>query len=295
MEFINKEFLKQAIMGLIVADAIGVPYEFRPRDAFRVEGMTDGGVHNQPIGTWSDDSSMTLATLDSFIKCESIDYKDIMTRFLWWSEGEAYTPFGECFDMGITTRRALSRFKKGRKPIECGCKGFHDNGNGSLMRILPIAFIKHTNYDIVKLSSLTHAHEIACMSCRIYIQIADNLMHGMNKYEAIANLTQCVDECDRIPMMKEISRDQIESSGYVINTLEAAVWCLIHTDSYKDCVTTAVELGEDTDTVAAVAGGLAGIYYGIGGNQGIPKEWLDTILRRDWIEEMIENAVSNND
>ena len=148
------------------------------------------------------------------------------------------------------------------------------------------------NYDIVNLSSLTHAHKISHMCCKLYIQIAENLMNGMTKYEAIKNLTQCVDECERIPVLNEIPREQIRSHGYVVDTFEAAVWCLLHTDSYRECVTTAVELGHDTDTVAAVAGGLAGIYYGIGGEKGIPQEWIDVIARKEWIDGMINKAIS---
>ena len=291
-KFKNKNYLRQAILGVIVGDALGVPYECKRRDTFKVDGMTGGGTYGWIRGTWSDDSSMTLATLASFIICESIDYTDIMTRFMWWSESEAYCPHEECFDIGFTTQRAIARFKEGRKPTECGGKGFSDNGNGALMRILPIAFIEHENYDIVNLSSLTHAHEISCMCCRLYVQIAENLMNGMTKYEAIKNLTQCVDECERIPVLNEIPREQIRSHGYVVDTFEAAVWCLLHTNSYRECVITAVELGHDTDTVAAVAGGLAGIYYGIGGEKGIPQEWIDVIARKEWIDGMINKAIS---
>ena len=292
MLFQYKDFLKQAIWGVVVGDALGVPYESKERDTFKVDGMTEGGYHNQLSGTWSDDSSMTLATLDSFIECEVIDYKDIMNRFMLWSKSEAYCPRGECFDIGFATCRAFERFRAGRKATECGGKGFFDNGNGSLMRILPIAFIKHTAYDIVKLSSLTHAHEISCMCCRLYVQIAENLMNGMTKYESVKNLTQCIDECERIPLLNDVSREEISSHGYVVDTFEAAVWCLLHTDSYRECVTTAVELGHDTDTVAAVAGGLAGIYYGIGGEKGIPQEWIDVIARKEWIDGMINKAIS---
>ena len=290
MKFINTEYLKSAMLGLIVADALGVPFEFKNRGTFSVAGMTGYGTHNQPVGTWSDDSSMTLATLDSMIRTEKLDCDDIMERFTGWFDDGAYCPYGECFDIGHTTLTAIGKYKSGYSATRCGGKGFKDNGNGSLMRILPIAFVEHTVDDILDLSSLTHAHEISLMSCRLYVQIAENLMSGMSKEDAITHLRCCVDECENIPKMKDYPQEQIKSSGYVIDSFEAAVWSFVNSESYRECVIKAVELGDDTDTVAAIAGGLAGIYYGIGGEKGIPEEWIDTLARKDWIKEMLDKA-----
>lgn len=278
------------MLGLIVADAVGVPFEFKARDTFTVTGMTGYGTHYQPVGTWSDDSSMVLATLDSMIQNPRLDLDDIMERFVRWFDGNEYCPHGECFDIGHTTITAIGRYKDGYAPDRCGGRGYRDNGNGSLMRILPIAFVEHTVDDILALSSLTHAHEISRMSCRLYVQIAENLMSGMKKEEAITHLRCCVDECENIPKMKDYPREQIRSSGYVIDSFEAAVWSFVNSDSYQECVIKAVELGEDTDTVAAIAGGLAGIYYGIGGEKGIPEEWIDALARKDWIMDMLNAA-----
>lgn len=290
MKFINTEYLKSAMLGLIVADALGVPFEFKNRGTFSVAGMTGYGTHNQPVGTWSDDSSMTLATLDSMIRTEKLDCDDIMERFTGWFDDGTYCPYGECFDIGHTTLTAIGKYKSGYSATRCGGKGFKDNGNGSLMRILPIAFVEHTVDDILDLSSLTHAHEISLMSCRLYVQIAENLMNGMSKEDAITHLRCCVDECENIPKMKDYPQEQIKSSGYVIDSFEAAVWSFVNSESYRECVIKAVELGDDTDTVAAIAGGLAGIYYGIGGEKGIPEEWIDTLARKDWIKEMLDKA-----
>lgn len=213
MKFKNTEYLKSAMLGLIVADALGVPYEFKERDTFKVTGMTGYGTHNQPAGTWSDDSSMALATLDSFIKKDEIDLHDIMRNFLAWFKDNSYCPHGDCFDIGHTVATALGRYDEGSfyshsKPTRYGCRGFNDNGNGSLMRILPVAFVEHTVDDILDLSSLTHAHEISLMSCRLYVQIAENLMNGMSKEDAITNLRCCVDECEKIPQMKDYPREK---------------------------------------------------------------------------------------
>ena len=290
MKFKNTEHLKSGMLGLIVADALGVPFEFKERDTFKVTGMVGYGTHNQPAGTWSDDSSMTLATLDSLIENQKIDCDDIMERFVRWLDNGEYCPHGECFDIGHTTLTAVGKYKNGYSAARCGGRGFNDNGNGSLMRILPIAFVEHTVDDILDLSSLTHAHEISLMSCRLYVQIAENLMNGMSKEDAITHLRCCVDECEKIPQMKDYPREKIRSTGYVIDSFEAAVWSFVNSESYSECVIKAVELGGDTDTVAAIAGGLAGIYYGIGGENGIPEEWIDTLARKNWITEMLDKA-----
>ncbi len=290
MNFKNTEHLKSAMLGLIVADALGVPFEFKKRDTFRATDMAEFGTHNQPVGTWSDDSSMVLATLDSFIQTEKIDYDDIMERFVrWFDEGE-YTPYGKCFDIGHTTLTAIGRYKCGITSVRCGGRGLNDNGNGSLMRILPIAFVEHTVDDILNLSSLTHAHEISLMSCRLYVQLAENLMNGMSKEDAVKNLRCCVDECENIPKISAFPRERIRSTGYVIDTFEAAVWSFMTTDNYKDCVLEAVNLGGDTDTVAAIAGGLAGIYYGIGGENGIPEEWINKLAKIELINDLYEKV-----
>lgn len=293
IQFKNREFLESAMFGVIVGDALGVPFEFQRRDSFKVEDMVGFGTHHQPAGTWSDDSSMTLATLESFIECDYFDYEDLMDRFSsWLCQGE-YCPYGQCFDVGCTTVTAIGRYKEGESPLTCGGKGFQDNGNGSLMRILPIAFVEHTIDDIFNLSRITHGHKIALMCCRLYIQFAENLMKGMEKKQAIENLTYCVEECKNIPEIASFSRERIRSTGYVVDTLEAAVWCFMNTENYRDCVITAVELGDDTDTIAAVAGGIAGIYYGIGGEKGIPKEWITQLARKEWMEEMIQRIIKD--
>ena len=127
MKFINTEYLKSAMLGLIVADALGVPFEFKNRGTFRVAGMTGYGTHNQPVGTWSDDSSMTLATLDSMIRTEKLNCDDIMERFTGWFDDGTYCPYGECFDIGHTTLTAIGKYKSGYSATRCGGKGFKDN------------------------------------------------------------------------------------------------------------------------------------------------------------------------
>lgn len=290
-----------AIMGLIVGDALGVPFEFKQRDTFRCDGMMGFGTYNQPPGTWSDDSSMTLATIDSIIKNNGkVIPKDIMNNFCKWLYKAEFTPYGKVFDAGNTTQIALERYYYGSKPInECGARDVRSNGNGALMRILPLAFADFGDgSNIQVISSLTHAHRISTDACEIYINIAEGLASGEDLnismgFAALENYKGTTFE--RLTKLETLSRDEIRSSGYVVDTLEAALWCLLKTDNYTDAILTAVNLGDDTDTVAAVAGGLAGMMYGVGGEKGIPEEWIKRIAKLEYIEKLIsklENTIS---
>lgn len=285
------------IMGLVVGDALGVPVEFRKRDTFKITDMIGYGTYNQPPGTWSDDSSLTLATLESIVKLGKIDPADIMQNFFCWLDDGMFTPYGKVFDVGGGTRRAICRYANGKDASKCGGKTRMDNGNGALMRILPVAMLPDSTYkqiNILSVAHLTHAHFISDYACLLYAAIAENLMNGMGKEEAVSvgiqrlqhnieNVSMLA-EYTRLPNIQTLRRVEIKSSGYVVDTLEAALWCFLNTDTYKDCVLLAANLGEDTDTVAAVAGGLAGILYGCGGKTGIPDEWIAQIPRRNWIK-----------
>ncbi len=268
------------IMGVVVGDALGVPAEFKRRGEFHIDGMTGFGSHNRKPGTWSDDSSLTLALVDSIAHKGGIDYNDIMENFLRWYRYAEFTADGEVFDIGNATYRALWRYMKGAKPLECGGTDERDNGNGSLMRILPIAFTKANSEEIMNVSALTHAHRIAKNACLVYVELARRLIDGMDRFSALKSVAElCGNELARLQNIADIPENEIESSGYVVHTLEAAVWCLLKYDNYHDAVLAAVNLGRDTDTTAAVTGGLAGIAFG-----NIPDEWIGAIAKKDWIE-----------
>ena len=300
------------VMGLCVADALGVPVEFIDRQTLKqnpVVGMRAYGTYHQPAGTWSDDTSMTLCLVDSL--SQGLDYNDMMVKFTKWFNAEDYTPFGNVFDIGNGTREALLRFKDGVTPLECGGTTELDNGNGSLMRIMPILFylksiygkkIAETNecFEIVhNISALTHRHKRSQLACGIYISIAAMLLQSSNLkqavtqgiYKAMEYYRVHVDFANELVHFNRLGgvdfdktpSKSIRSSGYVVDTLEAVIWCLLTTKNYRDCVLKAVNLGQDTDTVAAVAGGLAGLHYGY---KNIPEEWLSTIVKRDYIEEL---------
>lgn len=208
-----------------------------------------------------------------------------------WLNNGVFTPYGEVFDVGGTTEAAIRRFNYGVEPLKCGLNHYKHNGNGSLMRILPLALFPSSMNDINEVSSLTHAHEISRRACRLYVGTAEQLLKGASLWEVIGCSGIWVKEFDRIPKIHKLNRDEIRSTGYVVDTLEAALWCVYHTSSYRDCVLTAVNLGGDTDTIAAVAGGLAGIIYGCGGESGIPDEWIAQIPRRDWIKALCDELI----
>ncbi|MEI0558819.1 ADP-ribosylglycohydrolase family protein [Brachyspira intermedia] len=298
--------LKSAILGLAVGDALGVPYEFISRDIIKnnpCKDMIGYGTHNKKPGTWSDDTSLTLCLLDN-LNNKNINYNDIMDSFALWYDKGHYTADGDIFDIGITTRDAIDNYKSGKNPIKCGLSNEYSNGNGSLMRILPIAFYIKKYFDgklfdnseviniIYNISSLTHSHKRSLIACVIYTAIALNLINDMNIEEAINKALK--DSFNYYKNEKEINNyrrifdsdfknlndTKIESSGYVVHTLEASIWILLNTSNYKDAVLKAVNLGNDTDTTAAVTGGLAGLYYGI---DNIPTNWIDTLINREFI------------
>ena len=304
------------IIGLAIGDAIGVPVEFISRQEIAenpVVSMREFGTHHQPMGTWSDDTSLTLALIDSMIETKSIDYADIMDRFSNWLMYSDYTATGEVFDVGNSTSRAIMNYGRRVNPLECGGVSEYDNGNGSLMRILPIAYFLQKQFTslmdyqmeiIHNISSLTHRHPVSLIGCGIYINIAIRLMQGERSLyesveEGIKNAFEyykrnswadirAYERLKELSSFSKLSEIEIESSGYVVHTLEAALWCLLNTDSYAECVLKAVNLGDDTDTVGAVVGGLAGIYYGA---DKIPKEWMTVLARRQYIEELCEKFI----
>ena len=275
-------------MGLVVGDALGVPVEFKKRGTFEVKDMIGYGTYDQPPGTWSDDSSLTLATVESIGRLGKIDPGDIMENFFLWLGRGMFTPYGEVFDVGSGTRKAITRYAKGVNPLKCGGKSKVNNGNGALMRILPLALFPSSYKDVNEVSGLTHAHEISQKACRLYVGVAAMLLRGHSVTDAVNYGGVWSGEFSRIPELYRLQQDEIRSSGYVVDTLEAALWCVYNTNTYRDCVLEAVNLGGDTDTIAAVAGGLAGIIYGCGGESGIPDEWIARIARKDWIFDLCE-------
>ena len=272
--------LYNAIMGLAIGDALGVPFEFKERGTFECKDMVGYGSHNQPEGTWSDDTSMTLATLRSLKDNNGkVNIEDIKKNFLAWVNNKEFTANGEMFDIGHATFKALMRDRP--------CSGEYENGNGSLMRILPLAFVDCTDDEIRAVSSITHGHWISQEACVIYVHVAKRLIAG-EKIGDILPTLKYDKPFDRLCKINELDKTEIKSSGYVVDTLEAALWAVSHVEldenripngvkDFENDLLNAINLGDDTDTVGAVTGGLAGIIYGLGysGNK-----WLDKLRNK---------------
>lgn len=297
---------KNGIIGLAVGDAMGVPLEFFKReDLMRnpVTTMLGEQSHNMPKGSWSDDTSLNIALIDSINSKGKIDLYDIGQKFIDWGENGAYTPTGQMFGIGRTTLRAIARLEENKlKPEECGGNTESDNGNGSLMRILPVAYYCYSMqyndkeiYETVKIiSSLTHAHEISVMACYIYVKFALELLQGKNFKQAYKSIRKLdynyfSEYCQSIfkrlikTNISKCKLDDISTSGYVLHTLEATIWILLNTETYNQSIVAAINMGGDADTTGACVGGLAGIYYGL---ENINKNWIKDLQKYDYIEEL---------
>ena len=295
------------LLGLSIGDALGVPVEFTSR-AERIKSpvtsMLGYGTWDVPAGTFSDDSSLTFCLAESLCKGFSLD--NIANSFWRWYHKGYWTAHGEVFDIGNTTFLAIADYKRGIPPVQAGGKSENSNGNGSLMRILPMAYCgqKWAFPELIsrthQVSCITHGHIRSQMACGIYTSIAIYLLSGdklqsayekgLEKIKTIYSASEYVNEIshfDRVfsGEIAKLSVDEIQSSGYVIHTLEASLWCLLNSSTYAEAVLKAVNLGGDTDTTAAVTGGLAGIYYGV---ENIPKEWIEQIARKQEIMDLAE-------
>ncbi len=306
------------IMGLAVGDALGLPAQFLERGMLKENPVTDmlpSDLYRMPAGAWSDDTSMAVAMLDSIKATGNIDAEDVMKRFVRWLWFNEYTPTGETFDEGNTCAGAIKKYMQEQNIETCGKTGERANGNGSLMRTLPVCLyyaekvkqdvsdLEDAIADIHKLSALTHNHLRACMACGLYFfcvyevlygtgSLEERLQPGLDKgfayYENdIANRVELsyYGRLRDLVEFKALPEDMIKSSGYVVDSLEAAIWSLLNTENYEQCMVVAVNLGDDSDTTAAIAGGLAGLYYGY---ESIPERWLSALQKREWLEEMCQ-------
>ena len=320
----NQDYVRDALLGAAVGDAFGVPYEFLPRSAISKLEINDmiGKDTNPPFksrwsemipsGSYSDDTSMIVATMDSMVRNQAIDYEHIMHNYLlWWEKGK-YSSLPYPFGLGAIIGDSLERYQIGFNPTECGGKDFMDNGNGSLMRILPFSLYcinkdltdEETLDVITKGSSLTHGHEISIMACFMYTIFLRELIRTRNKNLAFGKMIGF--EYDKyfsketVELYKRINDpnfrlkiDDIKESGYVVDTLETVMYAIMNSNNYRDTIENCVRIGYDTDTSACIAGSLAGVLYGA---NTIPKEWLDKLRKRDYLESLsmgFKNALEN--
>lgn len=312
----EKSIWKNGIMGLVVGDALGLPAQFCEREQMEknpITTMGGYGTFNMPPGTWSDDSSLALATMDSFVRNRKIDVNDIMNNFVKWLYEDVFTPYGQAFDIGLTCEYAIEKYRKEGNADTCGKTGEWANGNGGLMRIMPICLFAYekemsgtfTAKEVLsyvhQLTAVTHNHKRALIASGIYYFMVKAILEYSGSLKEILQtgvenaLKYYGKDSDNHAELQHYKRlfdlnrfavmevNEIKSSGYVVDSLEAAVWCVLTTNNFKDCLLKAVNLGDDTDTVGAIAGGLAGLYYGY---EMMPEDWLEVIVKREWIEEM---------
>lgn len=305
--------LKTILIGTAVGDALGVPVEFQQREMLKANPVTDMreyGSHHQPKGTWSDDTSLMLCLAESMV--EGLDINKLSQKFIAWKNDNLWTPHGWVFDIGIGTRIAIERLEDEMSPELAGGFDEMDNGNGSLMRILPLVLhIKDLDIEqryewTQKVSSITHGHVRSVMACFYYLEFARKIIAGKDKFQAYNELQSEVTmyfESRKINpleiqkfsrlLFEDISKleeDNIKSTGYVLDTLEASIWCFLTTTTYQEAVLKAVNLGHDTDTTAAVTGGFSGLYYGL---DEIPIDWLYEIARFEDIIKLSDSYEIN--
>ena len=304
----EKNIYKDILFGVAVGDALGVPVEFKNRQTIAqkpVTDMTGFGTYNLPAGTFSDDSSLAFCLAEALT--QDFNLQKIANNFVAWLNNNYWTPRGNVFDVGIATSQAIRRLQGGCNPELAGGIDISDNGNGSLMRILPLlVYIKDKQlskrYQITKqVSSITHGHIRSVIACFYYLEFARQIINGIDKFQIYKTLqTEISDHLNSLSInpnetklfdrllkgnIYELTDKEIFSNGYVLHTLEASIWCLLTTDTYEAATLKAVNLGEDTDTTGAVTGGLAGLLYGF---DSIPKNWLQQIARREDIEDLAD-------
>jgi len=295
----TKDRFKGCLLGLACGDAVGTTVEFQPRGSFEpVTEMVGGGPFHLKPGQWTDDTSMALCLAESLIECNGFDPFDQMQRYCRWRAEGHLSSTGKCFDIGNTVAEALNNFIATNEPYS-GPTREHSAGNGSIMRLAPVPMFYHysltdTVYFSGDSSRTTHGALECVEACQLFGAILHHALSGKSKDDILFSTSEVTSKNVRAIARGEYKNKtdkDIKGSGYVIDSLEAALWCFLNTDNYKDAVLKAVNLGDDADTTAAVCGQLAGAYYGI---QGIPIHWRTEIAMGDIIEKMAVSLFERN-
>ena len=282
-----------ALLGLAVGDALGTTLEFKPKDSYQpLTSIQGGGPFGLKAGEWTDDTSMALALGTSLAENGGLDERDLMERFCAWAEKGDYSHNGRCFDIGMTVRGALGRFRKTGDPV-AGSTDPQSAGNGSLMRLAPVAilyaFDPEARLDVARRqSAVTHGAEEAIAACAAYADLVAEAIQGWSKAQVFTPRPGWTPEkVGRAMRMETVGwgRKQVRGSGYVIHSLEAALWAVGNANNFREAVLLAANLGEDADTTAAIAGQLAGALWGA---SGIPEVWLSLLAWRERITNLAD-------
>jgi ADP-ribosyl-[dinitrogen reductase] hydrolase len=292
----NMDRMKGCLLGLAAGDAVGTTVEFKARGSFEpVTDMVGGGPFSLQPGEWTDDTSMALCLGFSLLEKRGFDAADQMARYLRWYEEGYMSSNGRCFDIGRTTRHALMNYKKTLQPFS-GLTEPVSAGNGSIMRLAPVVLFYFPDRAKVlhfsaRSSLTTHALQVCRDACILLGDVLYRALSGESKRDILLSADQSLVSS---PLILEIAqgaymkktRDQIRGSGYVVNSLEAALWCFWNSDSFRQAILMAVNLGDDADTTAAVCGQVAGAYYG---EAGIPLEWLGRLAKGEMIGQLAQD------
>lgn len=283
------------LLGLAVGDAVGTAVEFSPRKSFiPLDDMTGGGPFGLEPGQWTDDTSMALCLGTSLVEMNGFDPNDQMERYCRWFEEGYLSSTGKCFDIGTTTLDSLQRYRQTGNPFS-GSSDPYTAGNGSIMRLAPIPMFYFRDFEAVEYhaaesSRTTHGATECLDACRLFSRITWRALKGMSKENV---LLEGRGGFRGVPTILSIARGEytgkdearIRGSGYVVESLEAALWCFYQTSSFEESILAAANLGDDADTTAAVCGQVAGAYYG---RSGIPGSWINRLARRDLIYSLAE-------
>jgi len=305
----HHNILRGGLYGLLLGDAVGCPYEFNSAEqlpAFeKIDMLPPRGFNATypavPMGTWTDDGAQALALLDSLCQNQGLNLDDFGNKLCLWLEQGAYTPDGKVFDCGIQTSTALTRIQEGIAVEEAAERDEYANGNGALMRVLPLA-LWHQGDD-AELVSLairqglpTHGHARSGVVCALYCLMAKRLIEERHYYspDALAEeLREYLNKTERAELniiLNAPQRHHPQGTGYVVDTLWSADFAM-RSDSFKEVIRKAIALGNDTDTTACVAGGLAGLRYGY---QGLPKDWLSLLQGQAMVEQLLAPLLKRN-
>lgn len=299
--------LRGGVYGLLIGDALGVPYEFSSAhelpDSSSIEMEPPAGFARAhkgvPAGTWSDDGAQALHLLGVLLHGDA----DIETRLaaglLAWSRSGELTPDGRVFDIGIQTREALARLARGVPTSQSGPREEHNNGNGSLMRVLPAGLLPAKNDDVLvdrarRQSIPTHGHARSLLACMLSTLICARLLAGAKFVQALDEAQEALErlvapvERDELRVLLDGRFDAPRGTGYVVDCFWSAVAAVLRTSSFEECVRCAIGFGNDTDTTACVAGGWAGILYG---EEGIPARWRNELRGKHLVEPLLDRLV----
>lgn len=290
----RKQRYQGCLLGLATGDAVGTTLEFREPGSFTpITDMVGGGPFNLRPGQWTDDTSMALCLAHSLLECDGFDPGDQMRRYCDWRQNGYMSSNGRCFDIGVTVSEAISRFMASGDPYAGSTNPF-TAGNGSLMRLAPVVMFYSPDLTTAitragDSSRTTHGAQESVDACGYFASLLHLAFAGESK-QAILESTVYSPQTRKISAIaaggyRDKNRQQIRGSGYVVDCLEASLWCFAHTDNYRDAILTAANLGDDADTTAAVCGQLAGAFYGV---DAIPEKWRTALTDGPHIQSLAD-------